>query len=380
MTRKSDSTSIDTVAVHAARPVDPGTGAVTPAITLSTTFVRDADGSYPHGFNYTRDDNPNRAALEHGLARLEGADAAVMFASGSAATLAVFQTAAAQGDIIATDAAYHGTLRQLRELVPQLGARVRFVDTTSLDAVRAALSEPAALLFVETPSNPLLDISDIAALAGLAAARGTVLACDNTFATPVLQSPLELGADLVIHSGTKYLGGHSDLLSGAVAGRASTWMEQIRMLRSATGAAPSPFDCWLLQRSLPTLPLRVRKQSATALQIATRLTDHPALETVLYPGLPGHRGHAIARAQMRGFGGMLSIQVRGDAAAAMGVAARVELFTRATSLGGVESLIEHRASIEGPGTKTPQNLLRLSVGLEDAAELIDDLEAALSAV
>ena len=172
MTRKSDSTSIDTVAVHAARPVDPGTGAVTPAITLSTTFVRDADGSYPHGFNYTRDDNPNRAALEHGLARLEGADAAVMFASGSAATLAVFQTAAAQGDIIATDAAYHGTLRQLRELVPQLGARVRFVDTTSLDAVRAALSEPAALLFVETPSNPLLDISDIAALAGTGGSPG----------------------------------------------------------------------------------------------------------------------------------------------------------------------------------------------------------------
>ena len=207
-----------------------------------------------------------------------------------------------------------------------------------------------------------------------------MLACDNTFATPVLQSPLELGADLVIHSGTKYLGGHSDLLSGAVAGRASAWMEQIRVLRGATGAAPSPFDCWLLQRSLPTLPLRVRTQSATALQIATRLTDHPALEAVLYPGLPGHRGHAIARAQMRGFGGMLSIRVRGDAAAAMGVAARVELFTRATSLGGVESLIEHRASIEGPGTKTPENLLRLSVGLEDAAELIDDLEAALSAV
>jgi len=380
MTRKSNSSSIDTIAVHAARPADPGTGAVTPAITLSTTFVRDADGSYPHGFNYTRDDNPNRAALEHGLARLEGADTAIMFASGSAATLAVFQTAAARGDIVATDAAYHGTLRQLRELVPQLGARVRFVDTTSLDAVRDALAEPAALLFVETPSNPLLDISDIAALAELTSARGTVLACDNTFATPVLQSPLDLGADLVIHSGTKYLGGHSDLLSGAVAGRTSEWMEQIRVLRGATGAAPSPFDCWLLQRSLPTLPLRVRAQSATALQIANRLSGHPALETVLYPGLPGHRGHAIARAQMRGFGGMLSIQVRGDAAAAMGVAARVELFTRATSLGGVESLIEHRASIEGPATKTPQNLLRLSVGLEDAAELIGDLEAALSAV
>jgi cystathionine gamma-synthase len=369
---------IETLAVHAARPVDSASGAVTPPIQLSTTFVRDADGGYPRGFNYTRDDNPNRAALERGIAALEGADSAVVFGSGSAATLAVFQAAARRGDIVATDAAYHGTLRQLRELVPQWGAAVRFVDTTCLSKVSEALTQPAALLLVETPSNPKLDVSDIAALAGMARAKGVMLACDNTFATPVLQNPLALGAGLVIHSATKYLGGHSDLLSGAVAGPASEWMEEIRQLRGAVGAAPSPFDCWLLQRSLPTLPYRVRAQSAAALLIAEKLSEHPAVDAVLYPGLTGHPGHAIAKQQMSGFGGMLSILVRGGAAEAMAVAAQVRVFTRATSLGGVESLIEHRASIEGSGTKTPDNLLRLSIGLEHPQDLIEDLEAALS--
>ncbi|MGB5250567.1 MAG: PLP-dependent transferase, partial [Gammaproteobacteria bacterium] len=295
------------------------------------------------------------------------------------ATLAVFQAATTRGDIVATDAAYHGTLRQLRELIPQWGRSVRFVDTTCLAAVEAALARPAALLLVETPSNPGMDISDIAALTSMCRDKGVMLACDNTFATPVLQSPLALGAGIVIHSATKYLGGHSDLLSGAVAGPASDWMEDIRRLRSAVGAAPSPFDCWLLQRSLPTLPYRVRAQSAAAMQIAQRLSDHPAVEAVLYPGLAAHPGHDIASRQMSSYGGMLSILVRGAAAEAMAVAAQVRIFTRATSLGGVESLIEHRASIEGPGTKTPDNLLRLSVGLEHPNDLIDDLERALAA-
>jgi len=378
MKAKSPQVPIETLAVHAARPMDSASGAVTPPIQLSTTFVREADGGYPRGFNYTRDDNPNRAALERGIAALEGADSAVAFSSGSAATLAVFQAAAKRGDIIATDAAYHGTLRQLRDLVPQWGAVVRLIDTTCVSKVREALTQPAALLLVETPSNPKLDVSDIAALAGMARAKGVMLACDNTFATPVLQNPLALGAGLVIHSATKYLGGHSDLLSGAVAGPASEWMEEIRQLRGAVGAAPSPFDCWLLQRSLPTLPYRVRAQSAAALLIAEKLSGHPAVEAVLYPGLESHPGHAIARQQMSGFGGMLSILVRGGAVEAMAVAAQVRVFTRATSLGGVESLIEHRASIEGPGTRTPENLLRLSIGLEHPQDLIEDLEAALS--
>jgi cystathionine gamma-synthase len=371
--------AIETLAVHAGRSKDQGTGAVTPPIQLSTTFERDADGRYSRGYNYTRDDNPNRADLERGIAALEGGDRAVAFSSGSAATLAVFQTAATRGRVLAARAAYHGTLRQLRELLPRWGGRVDFVDATSLDAVAAALGDDTALLFVETPSNPLLDVCDIAALAELAREHGALLACDNTFATPVLQNPLALGAGIVIHSATKYLGGHSDVLGGVVVGGAPDWMEEIHMLRGAAGAAPSPFDCWLLQRSLPTLPCRVRTQSDAALRIAAFLDGNPEVDAVYYPGLPAHPGHEVASRQMRGYGGMLSFQVAGDEARAMAVAAAVEIFTRATSLGGVESLIEHRASIEGPGSLAPDNLLRISVGLEHPDELIGDLEHALTA-
>lgn len=378
---KDDSTghAIETLAVHAGRSKDAATGAVTPPIQLSTTFERDRDGSYPRGYNYTRDDNPNRSDLERGIAALERGDHAVAFSSGSAATLAVFQVAAERGRILAADAAYHGTLRQLRELLPRWGATVEFVDVTSIDAVAAALCDDTALVFIETPSNPLLGICDIAALAELAASRRALLACDNTFATPVLQNPLAMGADLVIHSATKYLGGHSDVLGGIVAGNDPGWMEEIRVLRGATGAAPSPFDCWLLQRSLPTLPYRVRAQSDTALRIAGFLEGNPDVEAVYYPGLPHHPGHTVASRQMRGFGGVLSFLVAGDQSRAMDVAGAVDIFTRATSLGGVESLIEHRASIEGPGTLTPDNLLRVSVGLEHPDELIGDLEHALTA-
>lgn len=371
--------AIETLAVHAGRTKDAATGAVTPPIQLSTTFERDRDGSYPRGYNYTRDDNPNRADLERGVAALERGGYAVAFSSGSAATLAVFQAAAARGRILAANAAYHGTLRQLRELLPRWGATVEFVDVTSVSDVASALHDDTALVFVESPSNPLLDICDMTAIAELAASKGAALACDNTFATPVLQNPLALGADLVIHSATKYLGGHSDVLGGVVVGDDPGWMEEIRMLRGAAGAAPSPFDCWLLQRSLPTLPYRVRAQSDTALRIAGFLEGNPEVEAVYYPGLPNHPGHAIASRQMRGYGGMLSFLVAGDRSRAMQVAAGVDIFTRATSLGGVESLIEHRASIEGPGTLAPDNLLRVSVGLEHPDELIGDLEHALTA-
>jgi cystathionine gamma-synthase len=374
---RNSATSIDTLAVHAARPGEAATGDVTPAIHVSTTYERDVDGQYRRGYQYVRDGNPNRSAVENGVAALEGAAAGVAFSSGSAATLALFQVAARHGAILATESSYHGTLRQLRELVPSMGGQVRLVDTTSLAAVERAMDERVALVFVETPSNPLMGVSDIGELARIAGRCGAVLACDNTFATPVLQRPLDHGASMVLHSSTKYLGGHSDVMGGIVVGAEDDWMDEICHLRSAAGAAPSPFDCWLYQRSLPTLPLRVRRQSDSAVKIAEFLSTHPKVERVHYPGLASHPNHAVARSQMSGFGGMISFQLRAGLEQTMQTAARVVLFTRATSLGGVESLIEHRASIEGPETTTPNNLLRISVGLESPDELIGDLEQAL---
>lgn len=377
MRDRKSAASIDTLAVHAARPAETAAGDVTPAIHVSTTYERDVDGQYRRGYQYIRDGNPNRAALESGIAALEGAATGVAFSSGSAATLALFQVAAMRGSILATDSSYHGTLRQLRELVPAFGGQVRLVDTTSLSAVESAMDEGVALMFVETPSNPLMGVSDIGELARVADRFGAVLACDNTFATPVLQRPIEHGASIVLHSSTKYLGGHSDVMGGIVLGGEDDWMEAISHIRGAAGATPSPFDCWLYQRSLPTLPLRVRRQSDTAACIARFLSGHKSVERVHYPGLASHPNHSVAGSQMSGFGGIISFQLCGGLEGAMETAARVELFTRATSLGGVESLIEHRASIEGTGTTTPDNLLRISVGLESPEDLIADLHQAL---
>jgi cystathionine gamma-synthase len=369
--------SIETVAVHAARPAERGDGDVTPAIHVTTTYQRDADGGYSRGYSYSRDANPNRAALERGLATLEGCTMGVAFSSGSAATMALFRTALERGRILATDTCYHGTLRQLREFVPHRAEDVVLVDTTSTSAVEAAMARDVALVFVETPSNPLLGISDLAALARLADSYGALLACDNTFATPILQQPLSHGAHLVVHSSTKYIGGHSDVVGGLIVGVDEEWMGALAGFRSAAGAIPSPFDCWLLQRSLPTLPLRVRRQSLSARQIAEYLQSHDKVRVVHYPGLRTHRGHKLAGRQMSAFGGMISFQVDGGPDAAMRIAANAALFTRATSLGGIESLIEHRASIEGPGTRTPDDLLRLSIGLEGPEDLIADLNRAL---
>jgi len=370
---------LETLAIHAGRAPDPATGAVREPIHLSTTFERGPDGAYPKGYYYSRSGNPNRTALEQAVAALEGGVEAVAFASGSAATLAVFSLAAADRRIVCSSDCYHGTAKQLRELLPRWGAVVEFVDTTDLAAVETALEPGAALLWVETPSNPLLRVSDIAALADLAHAQGAMLACDNTFASPVLQEPLALGADIVMHSTTKFLGGHSDVLGGVVVVREpGETLGRLRDFQGAGGGVPSPFDCWLLLRSLATLPLRVRAQSAGALAIARFLAQHPGVECVHYPGLASHPGHALAARQMHdGFGAVVSLQVPGGAADALAVAARARLFTRATSLGGVESLIEHRASMEGPATRTPPNLLRLAVGLEHPDDLVADLERAL---
>jgi cystathionine gamma-synthase len=370
---------IETLAVHAGREPDPATGAVREPIQLSTTFERDADGSYPRGHYYSRTSNPNRSSLERALAALEGGADSVAFASGSAATLAAFSLAAPGGRIVCSSDCYHGTAKQLRELLPKWGLTAEFVDTTDTAAVARALESPAAMLWVETPSNPLLRVSDIAALAALAHRRGVLFACDNTFASPILQRPLDLGADLVMHSTTKYLGGHSDVLGGALVVRESGEVrDRLRDFQGTGGGVPSPFDCWLVLRSLATLPLRVRAQAASAAAVAAFLAADRRVERVYYPGLATHPGHALASRQMHeGFGAVLSFQVPGDAAAAMRVAARTKIFTRATSLGGVESLIEHRASMEGSRSLTPQNLLRASIGLEAASDLIADLDAAL---
>jgi cystathionine gamma-synthase len=370
---------IETVAIHAGLHVDPGTGAVTPAIHPSTTFERDPDGSYPRGFLYSRNDNPNRQALEECLAALEGGAAAAAFASASAATSAILLSLEPGNHVVAPTDAYHGTIRLLRETFTRWKLETTFVDMTDLDAVRAAVRATTRLVWVETPSNPLWKITDLTAVGEIARRAGARYVCDNTTATPVLQTPLRLGADLVLHATTKYLGGHGDVLGGAVVARvADDFFERIRAVQATGGAVPSPFDCWLVRRGIRTLPYRVRAHSDNALRVATFLHAHPRVEAVHYPGLPTHAAHDVARRQMKAFGGMVSVQVRGDRARALDVAAKLRVFTRATSFGGTESLVEHRASIEGAGTRTPENLLRLSIGLEHPDDLIDDLERALS--
>jgi cystathionine gamma-synthase len=370
---------IETLAVHAGHTVDPTTGAVTAPIYLSSTFEREKDGSFRDGRIYSRTSNPNRDALETSLMHLEGGTAAIAYGSGSAASLAVFQALAPGDHVLAPDDIYYGTLRQLREILGEWGLETDVVDMTDVAAVQRALRPTTKVVWVETPSNPLVRVVDIAALATLAHSVGARCVVDNTWATPVLQRPLALGADLVMHSTTKYLGGHSDLLGGAlVAARDDAFVARLRLMQQLGGAIPSPFDCWLLLRGIRTLPWRMRAHCANAKAVAAFLAGHRGVEAVHYPGLSSHAGHAIAARQMSDYGGMLSVQVRGGEREAMAFTNRLELFTRATSLGGTESLIEHRASVEGPTTKAPPNLLRVSVGLENAEDLIEDLEQALA--
>ena len=370
---------IETLAVHSGRNIDPATGAVTPPIHMSTTFERESDGTYPQGFVYGRSGNPTRALLEECLRDLEGGKAAAAFSSGAAALAAVFQSLATGDHVIAPQDLYHGTALLLRERLARWGLHASFVDMTDIDAINEAMTPATKLILVETPSNPLLKITDIAVVAQLAHDKGMVCVCDNTWATPVLQRCLELGADMVVHSTTKYLGGHGDVTGGAVVSAADGPMfEEIRAIQRDAGAVPSPFDCWLVLRGIRTLPYRMRAHSENAARVAAFLDEQPRVLEVFYPGLPGHSGHGIASRQMSMFGGMLSFRVRGGRDAAFGVAARTSLFTRATSLGSYESLIEHRASIEGHGSATPDDLLRVSVGLENAEDLIADLDRALS--
>jgi cystathionine gamma-synthase len=352
---------------------------VTPPIHLSTTFERAADGTYPHGWIYARNHNPNRDGLEAALAALEGGAACAAFASGLAAVTAVIQGLAPGDHVVAPSDIYHGTANVLKHLFAKWRVDATFIDMTSADAVAAALRPETKLVWIETPSNPLLRCVDIEATAALAHRAGARAVCDNTFASPALQSPLALGCDLAVHATTKYLGGRSDVMGGAVVARVDdAAFADIRTAQLYGGAVPSPFDCWLVMRSLPTLPARMQAHCANARRVAAFLQSHAQVAAVHYPGLETSPFHALARRQMRDFGGMLSFEVKGGKDAAMAVAAAVEIFTRATSLGGVESLIEHRASIEGPDSRTPQGLLRVSIGLEHPDDLIDDLAQALA--
>jgi cystathionine gamma-synthase len=370
---------IETIAVHAGHEPDAVTGAVTPPITLSTTFEREPDLSYRAGFLYSRYANPNRLSLEQCLAALEGGGAAACFASGSSATTAVLQALEPESQVILPDDAYYGTLKLVRDVFGPWKLRLSTVDMTDVSKVEAALTKQTRVVWIESPSNPLVRVVDIAAIARLAKAAGAWVVVDNTWATPVLHRPLQPGADLAMHSMTKYLGGHSDVLGGALVGpdEQHPLFARVRAVQQLGGAVPSPFECWLTLRGIRTLPWRVRAQTENAMRIAAFLEGHKRVERVHYPGLASHPAFAIAKQQMSAPGAMLSLQVRGGRDAAIAFTNRLEVITRATSLGGTETLIEHRHSVEGPETRAPENLLRMSVGLEHADDLIEDLDKAL---
>ena len=369
---------IETISVHAGRKVDPATGAVIPPIYLSTTYERGKNGDYLKGYNYSRSNNPNRESLEQCLAELENGILAAVFSSGSAAAMSILQSLKPGDHIIAPEDIYHGTKHLIR-LFEKWNISSTFVDMTNISDIEKAFQKSTKLIWIETPSNPLLKIIDIKKIADKAKKKDVITVCDNTWATPILQQPLELGADLVIHATTKYIGGHSDILGGAVISKEeNNTFAFVREIQKSGGAVPSPFECWLVLRGIQTLPLRIREQSKSAMMIAQFLESRDEVEAVHYPGLKEHPGYELAKEQMQLSGGMLSFQVRGDKNDTLRLAANTNLFTRATSLGGPESLIEHRASIEGPGTKTPQNLLRLSIGLEHPDDLIEDLTQAFA--
>ena len=373
--------SRQSLAAQAMGRIEPETRAVVMPLHVSTTFIRDPDNGYSSGYSYARPDNATVRETESVLAMLEGAEAgALLFGSGMAAATAVFGALEPGDHVVAGTVMYWALKRWLREEAPRRGLTLTFVDTTDAEALRAAV-EPGRtkLVWIETPGNPLWTVTDIAAAAEIAHAAGARLTVDSTAASPVHTRPLDLGANGVMHSATKILNGHSDVVAGVLAGaKADAFWERIRAIRAGSGGILGPFEAYLLMRSLRTLHLRAAAQSAAALRLAERLCGHPHVTRVLYPGLADDPGHTVARRQMRdGFGFMLSIRIAGGETAAVATAARVRLWKRATSLGGVESLVEHRASVEGPGSPCPPDLLRLSTGIEDTDDLYDDLDQAL---
>lgn len=370
----------DTLAVHAGREPEPGDLGLAPAFKPATTFLRDPQGDYPGGHQYTRSSNPTRHRLEQALAALEGGGEAISFASGMAAVSAVFALLKPGDHAVVNADSYHGTIRYIENWLKPRGIGISYCDTTDADKLRAAVMPETRLIWLESPSNPLLRVTDLKALAEFARERGILSACDATFATPVLQKTLDLGIDIVMHSSTKFLGGHSDLLGGAAITRDTRAAESLRSWQCDAGAVPAPFDCWLLMRSLSTLPVRIQRQCANADYIARWLSERNEVETVFYPGLSSHPGHEIAARQMQAYGGVLSFLLAGSERKARAFASATRLIAQATSLGGVESLIEHRASVEGPQRRSPENLLRLSIGLEHVDDLLDDMTRAFESV
>lgn len=379
-----DELGFSTRAIHAGQAFDPTTGAVVPPVYFTSTFVQDRIGGFRGGFEYARGGNPTRSSLQELLASLEGASHAFSFASGLAAEDALLRSVVKPGDhIVMGNDVYGGTHRLVSRLFVPWGISIETVDMSDLDAVRAEIRPGAtAVLWIETPSNPLMKISDIAALAEIGHAAGALVVVDNTFASPYLQQPLALGADVVIHSTTKYLGGHSDVLGGAVALNSDELATRVAFVQFGAGAVPGPMDAWLTVRGIKTLAVRMERHCANARAIAEALVGHPKLEAVYYPGLPDHPGHHIAARQMKSFGGMMSVAVRGGAAQAKRFAESTRLFQLAESLGGVESLIGYpaemtHASVKGTALEVPDNIVRLSVGIEDVDDLVADALGAL---
>jgi cystathionine gamma-synthase len=369
---------LETIAVHAGAEIDSATGALAPPLHLSTTFEHGPAAEALHGFMYVRQKSPTQSRLEAALRELEGGTCALVFSSGMSAAAALLQTLPPGSHVIFSDDIYIDMRNLVRDFLPRWRVESSTADLRDLQALRAAIRPNTKLVWIETPSNPLMKILDISAIANIAHPAGAQLVVDNTFASPILQRPLTLGADAVLHSTTKYCGGHSDVQGGCLVVKARELFDKLFHVREILGAVASPFNSWLILRGLRSLPCRMERHSANAAAVAAALSACPAVQAVYYPGLPSHPGHEIARRQMRSFGGMLSFLVRGGRQDALRVASRVRLFVNATSLGGVESLMEHRASSEGKASNAPENLLRLSIGLEHPDDLIEDLLQALS--
>lgn len=372
---------IETMGVHAGRSVDPATGAITLPLHLSTTFERDVDGGYSRGYYYSREGNPVRDAFERCVAEMEGGIEAVAFPSGMAAAFAVLQTLRSGERVVVARDTYFGVRDLLIDYFPQWNIDAVFVDANDANALRAACTPATRMVWIETPSNPLIEVIDIERSAAIAHDAGALLVCENTFSTPVVQRPFEYGADAVVHSVTKYLSGHSDVLAGvAVFKERGDFKRRVRDFQSLAGSTIDPFSAWLTLRGIQTLAIRMRAHCENALAVARFLNVHAGVARVYYPGLESHPGHEVAKKQMRGFGGMLSFELRGGRSEAFAMLARLKLIARATSLGGTHSLIEHRASIEGPHTRAPESLVRLSVGLEHPDDVVEDLRQALEAM